>query len=169
MSQVIVGIVGIILFVGLAVAGTSYLGPQAYAVTQSAQASLVVSELSSVSTAIQTREGDTGEATLSRLDTSFLAPRYLAEAPRNVTGGPAPVLLDVNGLVSGIATFAALPVEGANSASVCAEAEKLGGGTGVLSSRAAPPPGRMIGAFRVDHAVSAGIPVNSCLAFAVIP
>src|SRR3546814_16266800 len=97
MSNVIIGIIGVILFIGLALAGATYFGPRVTQSTSQAQAGVVMSELVSISNAVKVPDQERQMATTGGFDLDFLAPDYLGDVPLHPSDGPAPILLDVNG------------------------------------------------------------------------
>src|SRR3546814_21011510 len=79
MSNVIIGIIGVILFIGLALAGATYFGPRVTQSTSQAQAGVVMSELVSISNAVKVRDQERQMATTGGFDLDFLAPDYLGD------------------------------------------------------------------------------------------
>lgn len=60
MSQVIIGVIGMLLFIGLAIAGASYLGPQFGDQKVEAEATRYLSERSQIERAVQSYASDLG-------------------------------------------------------------------------------------------------------------
>ena len=87
MSNVLIGIIGVILFIGLALAGALFLGPRFQESTQNSQAASVMSSLRQASDAAELRMLDLGVSTTPSTHVSFLTNGgYLKAAPSN----PAP-------------------------------------------------------------------------------
>lgn len=84
MSNVLIGIIGVILFIGLALAGALFLGPRFQESTQNSQASALMSSLKQASDAAELRALDLGIATTPSTHVSFLTNGgYLKTAPTN--------------------------------------------------------------------------------------
>lgn len=94
MSNVLIGIVGIILFIGLALAGASFFGPVVTDSLSESKANGTMQVLSKVATAIQIRNREMEVSTPSAVDASVLVPEYLDEIPRNPTNSSAVYLLN---------------------------------------------------------------------------
>jgi hypothetical protein len=85
MSNVLIGIIGVILFIGLALAGALFLGPRFQEATINSKASAEISQVHQYAAAISMFELQEGEKyDLSKL--SRLVPSYLKTLPTN-TGG----------------------------------------------------------------------------------
>ena len=90
MSNVLIGIIGVILFIGLALAGALFLGPRFQESTNNSRASAAVQAVSQVANAYnmhQVQEG-TSAADVDELVTDG----YLKSVPANATGGTPPAL-----------------------------------------------------------------------------
>ncbi len=84
MSNVLIGIIGVILFIGLALAGALFLGPRFQESTQNSQAASIMSSLKQVTDAAELRLLDLGVQTTPATDASFLTTGgYLRTAPIN--------------------------------------------------------------------------------------
>jgi hypothetical protein len=77
MSNVLIGIIGVILFIGLALAGALILGDDFKSASSSSQAAAVVSQLQQTQSAIEMWRLKTGQRQIMTQDTSFLVPRFL--------------------------------------------------------------------------------------------
>ena len=86
MSNVLVGIIGVILFIGLALAGALFLGPRFQESSANAQASAMTASLKQAVDAANLWKLDQGNPRIAQQDTSFLAPGYL----KNTLVNPAP-------------------------------------------------------------------------------
>lgn len=85
MSNVLIGIIGVILFIGLALAGALILGDDFKTASSSSQAAAVVSQLQQTQSAIEMWRLKTGQRTVMTQDTSFLVPRFLKAPATNAT------------------------------------------------------------------------------------
>lgn len=90
MSNVLIGIIGVILFIGLALAGALFLGPRFQQATTNSKAAKVVSDMQQVSAAInmaRVQEGASMQATNYATNVSTLVPTYLKAEPTVPTSG----------------------------------------------------------------------------------
>ena len=85
MSNVLIGIIGVILFIGLALAGALILGDDFRTASSSAQAAAVVSQLQQTQAAVEMWRLKTGQRTIMTQDTSFLVSRFLKTPAVNPT------------------------------------------------------------------------------------
>ncbi|QAY80266.1 hypothetical protein [Sphingosinicella sp. BN140058] len=89
MSNVIIGIIGVILFIGLAIAGAVHLGPRFTGARTVSDAARIMAQLEQINAAIEARQQRTGEvlegpnATVDQL----VAEGYLKSAPINIFPG----------------------------------------------------------------------------------
>jgi len=84
MSNVLIGIIGVILFIVLALAGALFLGPRFQESTQNSQAASIMSSLKQASDAAELRMLDLGVQTTPSTGASFLVTGgYLKAAPVN--------------------------------------------------------------------------------------
>lgn len=83
MSNVLIGIIGVILFIGLALAGALFLGPRFQEVSSNSQASAVMTGLKQVSDAASLWGLQNGKNHVPSTGTAFLQPDYLKTAPSN--------------------------------------------------------------------------------------
>ena len=90
MSNVLIGIIGVILFIGLALAGALFLGPRFQEASSNSKASAVSTQLRQIASAINLKELDTGAVMLSSdaaTNIVGLSPGYLKSVMLNpVTG-----------------------------------------------------------------------------------
>ncbi len=100
MSNVLIGIIGVILFIGLALAGALFLGPRFQESTNNAKASASVQAVSQIASAIEmyrVQEG-TPVSAQSITSSSVLVPGYLKTMPVNpVTASSSYLGLDSSG------------------------------------------------------------------------
>lgn len=85
MSNVLIGIIGVILFVGLAVAGTLFLGGQFSNATARANASIIIGQIAQMSQAVEMYRLKTGIAKPTCQTVEFLVPRFLKSVPVSPT------------------------------------------------------------------------------------
>jgi hypothetical protein len=85
MSNVLIGIIGVILFIGLALAGALILGDDFQSATASSQGAAASQTLLQVQSAIDMWKLKTGQGSLRNGNTEFLAPRFLKAAAQNPT------------------------------------------------------------------------------------
>jgi type II secretory pathway pseudopilin PulG len=142
MSNVLIGIIGVILFIGLALAGALFLGPRFQESTNNARASASVQAVSQVASAanmFEVQEGRTAQVISDATpDNDDLVERnYLKSVPQNPTGGDAPVL------VPGSLVTMEL---GNNSDKVCAAIAAQTGGS-ILADEAAAAAGAPSGCY----------------------
>lgn len=101
MSNVLIGIIGVILFIGLALAGALFLGPRFQEATVSSKASAVVQQMKQVSDSIvmyQTNEGRLINSSDMNADAQFLVSSgYMKSDPRNPVTGHRYVGVDETG------------------------------------------------------------------------
>ena len=84
MSNVLIGIIGVILFIGLALAGALFLGPRFQDATINSKASAVVTAIQQVQSAVELYKVNTGETGYVRMGApDWLAPDYLKTMPAN--------------------------------------------------------------------------------------
>ncbi len=100
MSNVLIGIIGVILFIGLALAGALILGDDFKSSKASTQAARVVSDMQQISAAINMRNlklGATMSATEYETNVASLVPRFLKVAPLVPTSGAVYRTVDIDG------------------------------------------------------------------------
>lgn len=85
MSNVLIGIIGVILFIGLALAGALILGDDFRSATNETQAAAAVAQLQQVKAAADMWKLKTGQSTIMNQDTTFLVPRFLKIRAQNPT------------------------------------------------------------------------------------
>lgn len=81
MSNVLIGIIGVILFIGLALAGALFLGPRFQQTTANSKAAAVMSQIKQVSDAMNLEALDNGGLPQTCRNLEYLAPRYLKNIP----------------------------------------------------------------------------------------
>ena len=119
MSNVLIGIIGVILFIGLAVTGALYLGDRFKAAGADSRATATIAQVSQISAAIQMYELKTGAQFTAGTALSTLAPRFLSSIPVNPTSGPVPVAYTVDLAGTGGRVGLVLMELGSNAEPVC--------------------------------------------------
>jgi hypothetical protein len=100
MSNVLIGIVGVILFIGLALAGATFFGPITSDSIAQAKANTIIEALGSTATAVHTRERELEVGTTASASADFLVPDFMSEAPRNAISGSPVALTSSSGSTS---------------------------------------------------------------------
>jgi hypothetical protein len=85
MSNVLIGIIGVILFIGLALAGALILGDDFKSASSSSQGAAIMSQLKQASDAADMYRLKTGRSNVPSTDTAFLVPRFLKTPAVNMT------------------------------------------------------------------------------------
>lgn len=88
MSNVLIGIIGVILFIGLALAGALILGEDFMNASSSSRATAIISQMQQVTNAVNMHDLKTGRTLTSRTYNlsgygGVLSPRFLKSVPRN--------------------------------------------------------------------------------------
>ncbi|AXK44112.1 hypothetical protein [Erythrobacter aureus] len=132
MSQILLGIIGVTIFIISAIAGVSYLGPTFMQSTTDSEAGVGLQGLSQISMAIHLREMETQSATEVGFNLDGLAPDYLPEIPENPFSAIDPILVTgVGTLAQRPGEFVLMPVETANAQQICNSISRQGGGSDV--------------------------------------
>jgi len=128
MSNVLIGIIGVILFIGLALAGALFLGPRFQESTNNSRASAAVQAVSQVSNAANMYNVQEGKvaATAAILKTGD----YLKSIPSNPTDSAS-----ASPEINAAGTFVTMPL-GGNAKAICAAINKQTSG---LADTAAAP------------------------------
>jgi hypothetical protein len=84
-SNVLIGIIGVILFIGLALAGALILGDDFRSASNDTQAAALVAQMQQTQSALDMWRLKTGRSTFPNGDTAFLVPRFLKIASYNPT------------------------------------------------------------------------------------
>ena len=98
MSNVLIGIIGVILFIGLALAGALILGDDFRTASSSSQAAAVVAQLQQTQAAIEMWRLKTGQRIIMTQDTGFLVPRFLKTKATNASSYRNPGIPYWNGV-----------------------------------------------------------------------
>lgn len=137
MSNVLIGIVGVILFIGLAVIGASFFGPVVSDSIMESRANGVIQKLATVANAVtlRNREGET--RTQASPDASTLVPDYLDEVPTNpVSGAPVSLVSQQAFTGGGDATYVASRI---STSEMCDYLNRNGGGASPAPTVTAMP------------------------------
>lgn len=120
MSNVLIGIIGVILFIGLALAGANFLGPRFQQSTNTAKAAAIVQGMSQMADAAKMRKVSTGRSYPAGPADALVTEGYLKSRPRNPLGDANSYFdfRDVNGTYSGSARYAIAGLDQANSVHV---------------------------------------------------
>ena len=144
MSNVLIGIIGVILFIGLALAGALFLGPRFQESTNNSRASAAVQAVSQIANAAnmyQVQEGKVAPAIGTSSDTStsdtLVGKGYLKSVPSNPTDASKTAVMDattdkrvtmeLGGNASSICDAIAKQTSGASSAPAKASATGTSG------------------------------------------
>jgi hypothetical protein len=87
MSNVLIGIIGVILFIGLALAGALILGDDFRSSSNTTQAATLVSRMKQTADAIEMYRLKTGRSQVPVTSVAFLMPRFLKTMPINPVAG----------------------------------------------------------------------------------
>ena len=156
MSNVLIGIIGVILFIGLALAGALFLGPRFQESTNNSKASAAVQAVSQVASAANMYNVQEGKTATSIAD--LTGGNYLKSVPGNPmsgTGAAAPTFTQVTtGPTDAQGTYITMNL-GAGSGAVC---EAIARQSGQLSATVTAPPtavdGRPSGCFTTGTGAS---------------
>ena len=109
MSNVLIGIIGVILFIGLALAGALILGDDFRSSTNESKAAASVQILAQIAAAANMRQLKLGAPVNAGL-ASQLSPRFLKSVPTNPTGGFLPDLHSTTSDYTGPAAYAVMEI-----------------------------------------------------------
>lgn len=171
MSQMLIGILALVLVIGLALAGASYFGDDVLASRAKSRAAAVVSATSQVANAVSVRYAEMGGTVPVTADISatLVTPGYLQGIPIDPIGsGNSPRLMTASGsATSGMAEIAVLDL-GADAEPVCVQ---IGVQAGQLVRGATSPvvatsfPVRESGCFKAGAGAGGDLTVGNFYAF----
>ena len=128
MANVLIGIVGVILFIGLALAGASFFGPVLNDSVVEARASGLVQSLSTVAKAVSVRNRELETLTPGSSNSNVLVPDYLSDLPTNpINGQPLMLVTDAGSVTGGMARIVASRLTSTDAA-LCGYVNGQGGG-----------------------------------------
>ena len=124
LSNVLIGIIGVILFIGLALAGALFLGPRFQEATLNSKASATVQAVSQIMSAIELRNVSTGTPTIAASDTlgKLVTEGWMKSMPTNPSGGEPIFLHDKTAGTTGPAHIVAAMLPRNSSSKLLCEA-----------------------------------------------
>ncbi|QAY80142.1 hypothetical protein [Sphingosinicella sp. BN140058] len=175
MSNVLIGIIGVILFIGLALAGALYLGPRFQESVNNSRASAAVQAVNQVGNAANmanTTNGTTVFAVQTSAATALQTAGFLKAVPVNPTGGAAIELISETGTQGAAVPARIVAMKlGNNAAEIC---EAIARQSGQTMPTSGPPTGTAVptttpsGCFQATGAVGTAIASGDHVAFARI-
>ena len=156
MSNVLIGIIGVILFIGLALAGALILGDDFRSSSNDTKAAAVISQLHQMSNAVDMYEMKTGTQFQAGAALSSLMPRFLKSIPNDPTGTSSFAVWSDTGLGGGApAGMIVLPMS-RNAEAVClAIVQQASGLTTYVQASSVPQlPTQPVGCFRATANVN---------------
>jgi len=167
MSNLIIGVIGVILSIGVAVAGASFLGANFTNSRVRTDATAGMETLARVAAAVQVRDRERELATSATSTLAdILVPAYLEDMPANPFGGPSLFLLGDGGATTGPAAFVAMKVVGGNADSICDSISKQGLGPAVAPTASWPTPARSVGCFKAASSLGSAVQAGELIAYA---
>lgn len=121
MSNVLIGIIGIILFIGLALAGALILGSDFLESSAASRGAVYTSQAQQISNAVAMYEMKTGRAVSTTTDLNFLVPRFLKTVPAGYR-----ISKDVPGLGGNGAVLIEIPNDDTTK-SICEQVQRQSG------------------------------------------
>ena len=172
MSNVLIGIIGVILFIGLALAGALFLGPRFQESTNSSRASAAVQAVSQVANASVMKTIQEGSPVMAGTSVSDLVGGgFLKSEPGNPTGSEAMQIfgaLGEGGAANVKAGMVVMRMVG-NAESVCSAISKQTSGSGYATvNDAGQFPSGQAGCFRTGSSSVFSLTANNFYAFARI-
>lgn len=135
MSNVLIGIIGVILFIGLALAGALFLGPRFQEATSSSRASAIVQSMAQVASAANMYRAQEGTPAINgTLDTELVAKGYLKSRPNPTNGLDTYTGLGV-GYVAEVSYYG---LTESNAAQICAAINRQMNGSDAVPDAATP-------------------------------
>ncbi len=145
MSNVLIGIIGVILFIGLALAGALFLGPRFQSASNASKAAAISSVMQQTANAVGLYELDHGvkipSSATDNVGGMLVASGHLKAVPTNpMSGAPITAVNSGGGVDTGPATYLYTNLgTDENSKRVCLEIERAAGSTDPETT-AAPNP-----------------------------
>ena len=150
MSNVLIGIVGVILFIGLVVAAATFFGPVAKDSIGDANAGGVIRVLTATSNAVVIRNREMETVTQGSVDSNVLVPNFLEDTPVNPVSQAPVMMVDATFRPVADARFVVSRMRPSDEAA-CAYLNMMGGGTRSVPTMSSAP-SRKIGCARVGVA-----------------
>jgi hypothetical protein len=133
MSNVLIGIIGVILFIGLALAGALFLGPRFQESANNSKGSAAIQAVAQIASAANMANVQLGTPVAVGTDTpaTLQTAQYLKAVPSNpVTGGAVATLVDGSGATTGGGAAAFVVMGIGTNQSVCDAVARQSGVTG---------------------------------------
>lgn len=150
MSNVLIGIVGVILFIGLALAGAIVFGPVVTDVLAESKANGTMKTISSVAKAVAIRNRELETSTPAASTPALLVPQYLDEIPLNpVNANPVLLISEASNYTGAAAIVASkMPTDGQ---AMCEYLNRNGGGpVGAIPMVTSVMPAQLSGCVRAS-------------------
>ena len=131
MSNVLIGIIGVILFIGLALAGALFLGPRFQESTNNSKASAIIQRIAQTASAANMYEVQEGSriAPDTAGVTTLVSRGYMKSAPPTDETVNRIIPINASGGVTGDPAFIIADLIGSNARGVCEAIERQSGGT----------------------------------------
>ena len=172
MSNVLIGIIGVILFIGLALAGALFLGPRFQESANNSKASAVVQAVSQISNATTMKTLQEGSPVMAgTTPADLVGGGYLKSEPGNPTGAGSINIFGSLGEGAAAKVKAGMVVLSlvGNAESVCnAIAKQTGSGSYVVVSDAGQFPSGQTGCFKTGSTTVFSLQANQFYAFSRI-
>jgi hypothetical protein len=131
MSNVLIGIIGVILFIGLALAGALFLGPRFQESTNNSRASAIIQRISQTANAanmFEVQEGSRIAGDAAGI-TTLVTKGYMKSPPPTDQTVNRIIPINASGGVTGDPAFIIADLTGTNAKAVCEAIETQSGGT----------------------------------------
>lgn len=130
MSNVLIGIIGVILFIGLALAGALFLGPRFQESTNNSRASAIIQRISQTASAANMYEVQEGSRIAGDTAgiTTLVSKGYMKSAPPTDSTVNRIIPINASGGVTGDPAFIIADLTGANAKATCEAIERQSGG-----------------------------------------
>ena len=178
MSNVLIGIIGVILFIGLALAGALFLGPRFTDAKSTSTAAAAIQAVSQISSAIVYSNTDLANRAPAGLDPATLvAGKYMKSIPTNPGGSDAIVVLSRIGETSTgdaglVVARLSTPAAGRTCGSIVRQSsngmDSIGSDGYVVAASVSQIPAGPAGCFRVGSTSINGLSADQFYVFARI-
>jgi hypothetical protein len=131
MSNVLIGIIGVILFIGLALAGALFLGPRFQESTNNSKASAIIQRIAQTASAANLYEVQEGApiAPDTAGITTLVSRGYMKSPPPTDDTVNRIIPINASGGVTGSPSFVIADLAGSNARAVCEAIERQSGGS----------------------------------------